>query len=102
MESVDDAYPFLRTGTGPAPIIPSSRSASASPAGAGVTYQCSHLDRNLASAGVVPLGGSDGPSALSTIVAQRRRRSPPHLSRRVVAPDRLAQNALAPLLPGCA
>src|SRR5262249_12611134 len=62
--------PFLRIGTAPAPIISSSRSPSSSPTCAGVTCQCANLDRNLASAGVVSLGGSGGASALSTPLAK--------------------------------
>ncbi len=48
------------------------------------------------------LACSAGASALSAPITQRCRRSPTYLPRRVLAADRLAQNALATLLPGCA
>ena len=45
----------------------------------------------------MPPGGSIGTSTLSAALSQRCRRSTTDLPRRVVAPDRLAQNALATL-----
>src|SRR5258707_6217756 len=61
-----------------------------------------NLIETLHPAFVVPLGCSAGASALSAPITQRCRRSPTYLPRRVLAADRLAQNALATLLPGCA
>jgi len=51
------------------------------------------LDRNLAPAGLVPLGRSTGPATLSTALTSRARRCSAHLSWRILAADRLTENA---------
>src|SRR2546423_11353659 len=78
-ESVDDAYHLHGTGTGPTPIISPSRSPSAGPTYAGVTYQRPQARRNLAFTGLVPLGRAASASALPTTIAQRSRWPSPYL-----------------------